>query len=101
MGTKRVNVRLPEKLVRETDGIAKARQKNRTDLIREALGEYLRKVEDEKKFREEIVDLYLDKEVSYEVLKAIIGRRDAEAVKASRDILEGGEELAAKMADLE
>jgi metal-responsive CopG/Arc/MetJ family transcriptional regulator len=101
LGTKRVNIRLPEKLVQEADGIAKVRHKNRTELMKEALTDYLRKLEDEKGFKEEVVDFYLDDEISYDVLKALIGKRDAEAVRASKDILEKGDRLAGKMADLE
>lgn len=101
MGTKRINVRLPEKLVRGADGIAKVKHKNRTELIKEALDDYLRKYEDEEEFKEDVVDLYLDREISYEVLETLIGSRDAEAVKASKDILERGDEIVEKMASLE
>ncbi len=101
LGTKRVNVRLPEKLVREADGIAKVEHKNRTELIKEALTNYLQKHEDEEEFKEKVVDLYLEGEISYEILEAVIGRRDAEAAKASKDILERGDEIAEKMADFE
>lgn len=101
MGTKRINVRLPEELVREADGAAKVEHKNRTGLVKEALADYLQSFEKEEGFKEKAVDLYLDGEISYEVLEALIGRRDAEGVKASKDILERGDEIAEEMADLE
>lgn len=101
LGTKRINVRLPEELVREADGTAKVKHKNRTELIKEALADYLQKSERGEEFKEKAVDLYLDGEISYEVLEALIGRRDAESVKASKDILERGDEIAEEMADLE
>lgn len=101
LGTKRINVRLPEKLVRETDGIANVEHKNRTELIKDALRDYLGKKEADEEFKEKIVDMYLDDEISYEVLKAIIGRKDSEAARASKEILERGEKIADEMADLE
>ncbi|KXB04621.1 CopG family transcriptional regulator [candidate division MSBL1 archaeon SCGC-AAA382A03] len=101
MGTKRINVRLPERLVREADGIAKVEHKNRTELIKEALNDYLQKFEREEEFKEKIVDLYLDGSISYDILEAVIGKRDAVAVKTSRNILERGSELADEMAGLE
>jgi hypothetical protein len=52
------------------------------------------------KFKESIVELYLDGRISFEVLTEFIGRQDAEAVKSSKNILEGGEGLADELAEL-
>lgn len=47
VGTKRMNFRLPEVLVRQADIAAEVTHKNRTGLLVEALREYLREIESE------------------------------------------------------
>jgi len=99
-GTSRVNFRLPEELLERADVAAEVTHKNPTDLVVEALREHLRDVEDDERFREQVVDLYLDEEIGFEVLNTVVGRQDAEAVRASKAVLDRGEELADEMADL-
>lgn len=100
MNTTRVNFRLPEKLVEKADVAAEVSRKNRTEVIKDALREYFEDVEDSEKFKEDVIELYLDDRISFEVLKEFIGRQDAESVRASKNILEQGEELAGELADL-
>ncbi|PGF16962.1 CopG family transcriptional regulator [Natrinema sp. CBA1119] len=100
MGNTRVNFRLPENLVQKTDVAAEIMHKNRTEILKEALQEYLEDVEDDEKFKEAVIELYLDDQISFEVLKEFIGRQDAEAVKASKTLLDQGEEVAQELADL-
>ena len=100
MGTTRVNFRLPEDLLQKTDVAAEITHKNRTDILKEALQEYLQEVEDSEQFKEAVVELYLNDQISFEVLKEFVGRQDAEAVKASKTILNQGDELAQELADL-
>lgn len=100
MGTSRVNFRLPEELLERADVAAEVTHKNRTDLVVEALRAYLADVEDDERFRERVVELYLDEEIGFEVVSAVVGRQDAEAVRASKDVLDRGEDLADEMADL-
>ncbi|WP_410767533.1 ribbon-helix-helix protein, CopG family [Haloferax sp. DFSO60] len=100
MSTKRVNFRLPEELVDHADIAAEVTHKNRTELLIEALRQYLKEIEAEDDFREAVVELYLDDEIEFEKLAEIIGRQDAEAVRASKEVLDRGEALADKLADL-
>lgn len=100
MGTRRVNFRIPEDLVEKADVAAKVTHRNRTEIVTEALREYLDDIEDEDAFREDLVELYLDDEIGFDVLKEFVGRQDAEAVRSSKVILERGEDLADEMADL-
>jgi len=100
MGTTRVNFRLPEDLLEKADVAAEITHKNRTDIITEALQEYLDEVEDDEEFKEAVVDLYLEDQIGFEVLKEFVGRQDAEAVRASKSVLDQGEELADEMAEL-
>lgn len=100
MGTTKVNFRLPEDLLEKADVAAEITHKNRTDIITEALQEYLDEVEDDEEFKEAVVDLYLDDRIGFAVLKEFLGRQDAEAVRASKTLLDQGDELADEMAEL-
>ena len=100
MDTKRVNFRLPDDLLEKSDVAAEITHKNRTDIIKEALQEYLDEIEDDEEFKEAVIDLYLDDKVSFEILKEFLGRQDAEAVRASKTLLDQGDELADELANL-
>lgn len=99
MGTSHVNFRLPEELLEKADVAAEVTHKNRTEVVVEALRAYLEDVEDEQ-FTEQVVELYLDDEIGFDVLTEFVGRQDAESVRASRALLDDGEVLADEMADL-
>ena len=100
MGTTRVNFRLPDALVEKADVAAEVTHKNRTEIIIDALQEYLDEIEDDDRFREDVINLYLDGTIGFEVLAEFIGRQDAEAVRASKTILDQGDDLADDLADL-
>lgn len=100
MGTKRVNFRIPDELIKKADVAAKVTHKNRTELVTEALRTYLQEVEDKAGFKEDVIELYLDDEIDFETLRAIIGRQDAASVRASKALLDNGEELADELASL-
>lgn len=100
MGTTRVNVRLPDDLLEKADVAAEITHRSRADIVTEALQEYLDEVEDDEEFRVAVVDLYLDDRIGFEVLNAFLGRQDAEAVRASKTLLDQGDELADELADL-
>jgi len=100
MGTTRVNFRLPEDLVEKADIAAEVTHQNRTEVIVNALREYLQDIEDDDAFKEAIVELYLDGEIGFETLKRFIGRQDAESVRASKTILDQGDDLADEIAEL-
>jgi predicted DNA-binding protein len=94
--TRKVNFRLPDELVEK----AEVSHKNRTEIIKEALQQYLQEVEDDEKFKEAVVELYLDDEIGFETLKQFIGRQDAESVRASKALLDQSEDLADELAEL-
>jgi metal-responsive CopG/Arc/MetJ family transcriptional regulator len=100
MSTKRVNFRLPEELIVQADVAAEVTHKNRTEILIEALRQYLEEKESDESFRESVVELYLDDQIGFEKLADVIGRQDAESVRASKQVLDQGEELADKLAEL-
>ncbi|PSQ13604.1 CopG family transcriptional regulator [Halobacteriales archaeon QS_8_69_73] len=100
MSNTRVNFRLPEDLVDKADVAAEISNKNRTEIVREALQDYIEDVESDEKFKEAVVELYLDDQIGFELLGEFIGRQDAESVRASKTILDRGDNLADELADL-
>ena len=100
MSTKRVNFRLPEELIAQADVAAEVTHKNRTEILIEALRQYLEAKESDESFREAVVELYLDDQIEFEKLADVIGRQDAESVRASKQLLDNGEELADDLAEL-
>jgi hypothetical protein len=93
MSSKRVNFRIPEELVTQADIAAEVTHKNRTEVLIEALRQYLEEKESEESFREAVVELYLDDQIAFEALADVIGRQDAEAVRSSKNILDRGRSL--------
>jgi metal-responsive CopG/Arc/MetJ family transcriptional regulator len=100
MSKKRVNFRLPDDLIEKADVAARVTHKNRTELVTEALREYLQDVEDSEAFKEAVVELYLDDQIEFDTLKRFVGRQDAESVRASKNVLDRGDSLADELADL-
>lgn len=100
MGSTRVNFRLPEELIEKADVAAEVSKKNRTEIVKEALQAYFEDIEDNEKFKETVVELYLDNQISFRALKEFIGRQDAESIKSSKTILDQGENLANDLAEL-
>lgn len=100
MDTRKVNFRLPKELIRKADTIAQLQHKTRTDIIKEALQQYLQEAAEQEELKQTVVELYLDEEISFETLSRIIGYRDAEAVRTSKKILEEGDKLADDLASL-
>ncbi|MDR9431572.1 MAG: ribbon-helix-helix protein, CopG family [Natronomonas sp.] len=100
MSTTRVNFRIPEELIEKADVAAKITHKNRTEIVMEALRMYLQDIEDEDAFKEDVIELYLDGQIGFETLTEFIGRQDAESVRASKTLLDQGDELADELAEL-
>lgn len=100
MDTTRVNFRLPDEMIEKADVAAEVSKKNRTEIVKEAPQEYLDEIEDDEKFKEAVVELYLDNQIGFKVLKEFIGRQDAESVRAPKNLLDQGEELADDLAQL-
>jgi len=100
MGTTRVNFRIPEDLIEKADVAAQVTHKNRTEIVTEALREYLKEIQDEEAFKEDVIELYLEDAIGFETLQEFIGRQDAESVRTSKTLLDEGEELADELAGL-
>lgn len=101
MATTRVNFRLPEDLVERADLAATVESKNRTEVVTEALVAYLEALETQERYRESLVERFLDDEVGFVALREAIGLRDAEAVRASKALLDRSEEVSGTISGLD
>lgn len=100
MGTRRVNVQLPDELLEKATIVAMTTDRNRTEIVAEALREYLKDFEHDEKFKEDLIEGYFDDEIGFDSLAEFVVREDAEAVRSSKSILEQGEKIADNLDDL-
>jgi len=100
MGTTKVNFRFPDELIEKADVAAEVSHKNRTEIVKEALRSYLEEIENDEAFKEAVVELYLDGRIRFDTLQEFIGQQDAESVRASKTVLDQGDELADELAEL-
>ena len=98
--SEKVNFRLPEELIDKADVAAKVSHKNRTEIVKDALRKYLQEVENREAFEEAVVELYLEEQIDFDTLKQFVGRQDAESVRASKALLDQGEDLSNELARL-
>lgn len=89
---------LPEGLIEKADILAKLEYKNRAEIIKSALKEYIGRIENIEKLKERATELYLNDKLGYNELVIIIGRQNAESVKASKRILDRGNKIAKDIA---
>jgi len=78
MGTTRVNFRLPDELVEKADVAAQVTHRNRTEVVSDALREYLADIERDEQFDESVIDLDLD--VDYQPTFGSVGRSTPEFI---------------------
>ena len=77
----RVHFRAPEQLIEQADALAIAEDKNRTDVLVEALREYLANASDEERVRQAIANAYYEGRLEFDQVKAIVGVETAQNVR--------------------
>ena len=97
--TEKVQLELPDELVDKADVVAKISKKSRKEILKEAIQNYIQELEDQDGFKEDVAELYVNEEISFETLKKVIGTQNAESLKASKALLEQGDELADLLQD--
>lgn len=95
----KVKFKLPDELLDRVDLAADIRHGTRNELFKDALTDYLDDLEEQEAFRKAVIEKYLDDDVSFDVLKGLVGRQDAEAIKASKTLLDNGDTVASDLAD--
>ena len=94
----RVHFRAPERLIEQADALAVAEDKNRTDVLVEALRTYLSEASNEEAVQQAIADAYYEDRLDFEQTKAIVGMETAQNFRLLKQQL-SDETLSEELAD--
>lgn len=100
-GKKRVQFRAPRGLVERADALAAVLETDRTDILTNALREYLREASHDDDIKQEIAGAYYDNEITFQQLKELVGHEEAANFRVLKSQLsdEFLEETAEELAD--
>ncbi|WP_229380312.1 hypothetical protein [Haloterrigena salifodinae] len=85
---RRVHFQSPEYLVERLDAIAELYDTNRTDLLVEAIREYLEETADSETFQELVATKYYDDQLEFETVKQLVGAETAQRLRLLKADLE-------------
>jgi hypothetical protein len=85
---RRVHFQSPEYLVDRLDAIAELFDKDRTDLLVEAIREYIEETADSEKFQELVATKYYDDQLEFETIKQLVGAETAQRLHLLKADLE-------------
>jgi hypothetical protein len=86
---RRVHFQSPEYLVERLDAIADLFDKDRTDLLVEAIREYLEETAESETFQELVATKYYDDQLDFETVKQLVGAETAQRLRLLKSDLEG------------
>lgn len=76
-GKKRVQFRAPRGLVERADALATVFETDRTDILTNALREYLREAAHDDEITQEIAGAYYDNDITFQQLTELVGHEEA------------------------
>ncbi|EMA48197.1 hypothetical protein [Halococcus thailandensis] len=76
--TQRVHFHSPEHLIERVDAIATLFQKDRTDVLNEALREYVDEIANDDSFQEIVANEYYENRLDFETVKQLVGADTAQ-----------------------
>jgi len=85
----RVHFHSPASLIERLDAIAAVYDTNRSDLLVEALREYLVKTADSEPFQELVATKYYDDQLGFETVTQLVGAKTAQRFRLLKTDLEG------------
>ena len=85
---RRVHFQSPEYLVDRLDAIAELFDKDRTDLLVEAIREYIEDTADSETFQELVATKYYDGQLEFETVKQLVGAETAQRLRLLKTDLE-------------
>ena len=92
---KRVQFRAPQSLVDRADSLAEVLDTDRTDVLIDALRDYLREAAHDDEVKQEIADAYYDDRITFDELADLVGHEEAANFRVLKEQLEtDAEELA-------
>ncbi|WP_136601545.1 ribbon-helix-helix domain-containing protein [Salinigranum halophilum] len=86
---RRVHFQSPEYLVERLDAIAALFDKDRTDVLVEAIREYIEETADDETFQELVATKYYDDQLDFETVKQLVGAETAQRLRLLKADLEG------------
>jgi predicted DNA-binding protein len=78
---RRVHFQSPEYLVERLDAVADLFDKDRTDLLVEAIREYLEETADSEAFQDRVAARYYDDQIEFETVKQLVGPETAQRLR--------------------
>ena len=88
MSLEQVSIRVDSRLLEEIDRLAHEKYKRRSDIIRDALTEYVEEELEEEKIKELITRKFLEGSISYSDFIKVVGIDKAREIEIARDMLE-------------
>ena len=85
---RRVHFQSPKYLVERLDAIADLFDKDRTDLLVEAIREYLADIAEDETFQELVATKYYDDQLEFETVKQLVGAETAQRLRLLKADLE-------------
>jgi hypothetical protein len=85
---RRVHFQSPEYLVERLDAIADLFDKDRTDVLVEAIREYIEDTADSETFQELVAAKYYDDQLDFETVKQLVGAETAQRLRLLKSDLE-------------
>ena len=85
---RRVHFQSPEYLVERLDAIADLFDKDRTDVLVEAIREYIEDTADSETFQELVAVKYYDDQLDFETVKQLVGAETAQRLRLLKSDLE-------------
>jgi len=86
---RRVHFQSPEYLVDRLDAIAELFDKDRTDLLVEAMREYIEDTADSETFQELVATKYYNGHLEFETVKQLVGAETAQRLRLLKEDIEG------------
>ncbi|MFB1066207.1 hypothetical protein [Natrinema sp. H-ect4] len=86
---RRVHFQSPEYLVDRLDAIADLFDTDRTDLLVDAIREYIEETAESETFRELVATKYYDDQLEFETVKQLVGAETAQRLRLLKADLEG------------
>jgi hypothetical protein len=86
---RRVHFQSPEYLVDRLDAIASLFDKDRTDLLVDAIREYIEETAESETFQELVATKYYDDQLKFETVKQLVGAETAQRLRLLKADLEG------------
>jgi len=88
MSLEQVSIRVDPRLLKELDRIANKKYKRRSDVIRDALVDYVEHDVEIQEVKELVIDQFLKGKISFEEFGRIVGFDIAEQVKIAKETLQ-------------